>query len=368
MNRLILMLSYAVFALVGVLGLATEVSARDNDLCICQTGSHPSNQVGFFRLGCRLWNAGNSCGRKLTVPESENLDGILARYPGTRSLKVGYVGHWSSAGQSVDFLRSKITPLLTKYEVSIEIDNTACLATDNPYIIGHYLRGLGPLGERVKFRGNQAISTGLWDRTLPGKHNFWAVINGGNLEVEFPSCEEFENRGCLGLVQREGRGICRDDRNNKYVTLSCQRDRQIIVMPTNTDNGDQSFEQVRYLWKRSGTSNEADPRVPLQAYASRLSAMETDQLRAGERSRREDQLYRRLVESYDVNLVPTIMIIHEHKEEIRALKQDALDHLGGTPQTPALQELVRSIRQNAPDLSDRSDVQVIELMLEFYSV
>ncbi len=368
MNKTILMLFCGIFALTGFLGSASEVMAQDNDLCICQTGTSPANQVGFFRLGCRMWNAGNSCGRKLTVPESENLDGILARYPGTRSLKVGFVGHWSSASQSVDFLRSNITPLLRKYDVSIEIDNTACLATDNPYIIASYLRSLGGLSERIKFRGNQAISTGLWDRTLPGKHNFWAVINGASLDVDFPSCEEFENRGCLGLVQREGRGICRDDQNSKYVSLTCQRDRQMIVIPANNENGDQSYEQVRYLWKRSRTLNEADPRIPLQEFASRISAMEASQIRAEEESRREEQRYRRIVESYGADLVPTILLIGEHKEEIRALKPDALAHLFGSPQTPALQGLVRIIRQKAPELSDKSDAQIIEIMLEFYSV
>jgi hypothetical protein len=73
--------------------MASEVRAQDNDLCVCLTGTSPSNQVGFFRLGCRMWNAGNSCGKKLIVSENENLESILARNPGARTLKIGYVGH-----------------------------------------------------------------------------------------------------------------------------------------------------------------------------------------------------------------------------------------------------------------------------------
>ncbi len=271
MKKTILMLTYGFLALTGFLGSASEVRAQDNDLCVCQTGTYPTNQVGFFRLGCRMWNAGNSCGKKLIVPETESLSRILSQNPGTRSLKVGFVGHWSSAAQSVDFLRRSIVPAMRNNDVSVEIDNTACLATDNPFIIANYLRFLGPIGTRIKFRGNQAISTGLWDRTLPGKHNFWATISGETLEVDFPTCAEFENRGCLGVVQREGRGICRDENSGEHVTLRCQFERNTQVIPANGDNAEQTVEQSQYLWKRSQNSSRHDPRIPLQQNANSYS-------------------------------------------------------------------------------------------------
>ncbi len=272
MKKSILALSYGFLALAGFVGSASEVRAQDNDLCVCQTGSYPTNQVAFFRLGCRMWNAGNSCGKKLIVPETESLNRILSQNPGTRSLKVGFVGHWSSAAQSVDFLRRSVVPAMRNNDVSVEIDNTACLATDNPYIISNYLRSLGPIGARIKFRGNQAISTGLWDRTLPGKHNFWALISGDTLEVDFPKCSEFENRGCLGMVQREGRGICHDEASGDHVTLRCQLHRSTFVVPASNDNPEQTMEQTQYLWKRSENSSRQDPRLPLQQSANRYSA------------------------------------------------------------------------------------------------
>jgi hypothetical protein len=157
--------------------------------------------------------------------------------------------------------------MLRRSDVSVDIDNSACLATNNPYHIRNYLRTLGPLAARIKFRGNQAISTGLWDSALPGKHNFWAKISGDSLEVDFPSCEEFENSGCLGLVQREGRGICHDERSNQHVTLHCQQVRRTLTFQ-NGDSGEQNMDQRQYIWKRSSDPTMTDPRRALEAQAA----------------------------------------------------------------------------------------------------
>ncbi len=214
--------------------LSGTVMAKENDLCICQTDTYPRVQVGIFKLGCRVWNAAQSCTKKMTVSFTESLDEILAKYPSAKKVKIGYVGHWASADQSTQFLQGTIVPLIQKYDVKIEIDNTACLATDNAYKIVNYLKTLNGEAEKITFRGNQAVSTGIWDKGLSGKNNFWALIKGDSLEVTFPACKEFENRGCMGSVQGGGTGVCQDEEAGSHVFLRC----------------DQGGNEKHYKWTR----------------------------------------------------------------------------------------------------------------------
>ena len=180
--------------MLGSLFFVKVAEAADYDLCVCQTGTEPRKQIGFFKMGCKVWHIGRSCGKKLTVSFDKSLDEILSENPTVKKLRVSYVGHWSSAEESVQFLAGTIVPLVRKNDVSVTIDNTACLATDNPFKILNYLKSQPDVAGKIQFKGNQAISTGLWDKALSGKNNFWATISGEKLEVTFPSCKEFEKK------------------------------------------------------------------------------------------------------------------------------------------------------------------------------
>ena len=235
------------FSAILLLATMGETSAAaDNDLCICLTGTSPSGQVEFFKAGCKLWNMGQSCKKKITVSEADSLEDILKANPQAKSLNIGYVGHWSSAHASRNFLKYSIVPLIRAHDVTVNVDNTACLATNNPYIILNYLKTLD-VADKINFRGNQAISTGMWDGLLAGKNNFWANINGKNLEVTFPLCSTFEGQGCMGVVQDGGTGVCHDEKDDSHRFLKCEEGHRWI---TRSDGKRATrVKEKSYTWK-----------------------------------------------------------------------------------------------------------------------
>lgn len=210
-------LSFAVFFL-----STTFAFASDYDLCICQTGSAPSNQIGFFKVGCTQWNATQRCDKKIIVDQAESLEKIIGAMPEVKTVKLGYVGHWGSSRQTVEFLNEQVVPAIKEHKVSFNIDNTACLATNNPFVIKNYLSELDKeIASNIFFRGNQVVSTGGWDSFLPQKTNLWSTISGETQEVTFPSCQSFAGRACIGAFQEKAHGICFDREKNRHQFLVC---------------------------------------------------------------------------------------------------------------------------------------------------
>lgn len=214
-------MSYS-FAITLLTTLASFTSASEYDLCICQTGSFPKNQIAFFKSGCVQWNAFQKCQKKIIVDQEISLEKIIASEPQVRTIKLGYVGHWSSAKQTTNFLKSQVVPVIQEHNVSFDIDNTACLATNNPFVIKNYLAKLdNNISSNIQIRGNQVVSTGGWDSILPQKTNLWSSINGESLEVIFPLCKNFVGKACLGAFQQNARGICFDQEKNRHQFLMC---------------------------------------------------------------------------------------------------------------------------------------------------
>lgn len=162
------------------------------------------------------------CLRKKIVSSARSLVDVIDKGRAPRTLEVGYVGHWASADQTVGFLKRDIVPVIQKYGIKVKVDNTACLATDNPYTILNFLNRI-PEGQKINFSGNQAISTGMWDPFTPGKNNFWAKIDGAKSKVTFPDCDEFEDRKCYGMFQRNEKGVCLDKSTGEHVVLRCEK-------------------------------------------------------------------------------------------------------------------------------------------------
>lgn len=234
--------------------------AREFDLCICQTGTQPQNERGFFRAGCRLWNQGQSCDRKVTASFDTPLEEILSRHPDAASVRIGYVGHWSSAEESVAFLEDSVVPLIRERNLTVSVDNTACLATDNPFVIVDFLQVLD-VAERITFEGNQAISTGMWDGLLPGNNNFWARVSGADLTVTFPSCREFEGHGCFKFAQAQETGVCRDEATGDHVMLQCREHTRMVTRRSGPNNRRvQRVEQEYHAWGRITPTFTIQPR------------------------------------------------------------------------------------------------------------
>lgn len=232
-----------------------SAAAAEHDLCICQTGTEPQIEVGIYKLGCKFWNSIQSCSKKMTVSFSDSLDNILSENSWARSIRLGYVGHWSSSYETVNFLSREIVPAIRKHDISFSIDNTACSSTDDPYQILGYLKII-PEADRISFSGNQAISTGMWDRLLIGKNNFWAKISGKKLKVTYPSCKEFENKNCFGMFQLHSTGVCKDEESGNHVFLRCEEVFKSVIRPTYSRREAREEKEKAVRWKRLKLSLE----------------------------------------------------------------------------------------------------------------
>jgi hypothetical protein len=238
------LLSFAIF------GLNSEPAqaAEKRDLCICQTGTAPSNEIKFFKLGCKTWSMTQRCDEKITISLDDSIEDVLADRPNVKSVKLGYVGHWSSSRETNEFIEEKVLPSIKKYKVHFDIHNSACSAMDDPYRIRSFFKKLGPEARYLHMYGYQAISTGGWDPILPGKNNFWSAVNGNSLEVQFPSCKEFELKQCMGMFQSKEEGVCYDDKKEKYVTMTCLKNTRKVTRQSANGRGTMKVNQTRFEW------------------------------------------------------------------------------------------------------------------------
>jgi hypothetical protein len=249
MKHLTILTLIAFFTFNGI--QINEARAAERDLCICQTGSSPKEEIKFFKLGCNTWNSTQSCSEKIIIGLNDSIDDALASRPEVKSVKLGYVGHWGSSSEVVDFLRDKVIPVAKKRDIYFDIHNSACSSMENPYEIQKYLKSIGEDARHIHFLGNQVISTGGWDPLLPGKNNFWASINGSSLNIEFPNCKEFEKKQCMKMFQNDEQSICFNQNENKFVFLRCQEVKRKVTSPNpNGKGGSVQSTQTQNEWTR----------------------------------------------------------------------------------------------------------------------
>jgi hypothetical protein len=235
------------FAILGLYG-GTSSAAEKRDLCICQTGTSPANELKFFKLGCKTWSMTQRCDEKITISLNDSIEDVLAHRPGVKSVKLGYVGHWSSSRETTHFIEEKVLPSVKKYKVYFDIHNSACSSMENPYKVRAFFQKLGPDASYLHMYGYQAISTGGWDPILPGKNNFWSAVNGNSLEVQFPNCKEYENKQCMGMFQEEEEGVCFDKKQEKFVTLKCLKVTRNVTRLNPNGRGTTQVNQTRFEW------------------------------------------------------------------------------------------------------------------------
>lgn len=256
-----------VAALTSFAFFTNTAEAADRDLCICQTGSAPSDEIKYFNLGCKTWNMTQSCSEKITISLDDSIADVLSTRPDVKSVKIGYVGHWSSAHETTQFLKEQIVPVIKKRDIYFDIHNSACLAVDDPYIVRDYFKKIGKAAKSIHFYGNQVVSTGGWDPILPGKNNFWASINGASLKVEFPDCKEFELKECMKTFQAYADAVCFDSKANKYVVLECTENSRIVTKTSSNLRGSSTRKvtQTRFEWVQSNSGDFQDARRKFRA-------------------------------------------------------------------------------------------------------
>lgn len=248
-----------------ILSLFMSFNAYAN-CCICQTDTSPEEHIKWYKTGCRMWLTARGCPAGKVIPQTESIAKHIPKSCEGKKLKLGYVGHWASARDTVNYV-SSLLKVLEEKDLSLYYDNTACLAMDRPELVQNYLNKISPeLGDReIKIKGNQAISTGMWDPILPGKHNFKAYASTETEMVEYPKCKEFVDKSCWKMFQEGETGLCLEEDGTKSV-LKCTADAEVEY----TSSKRSAAGKVRKVVKKTKKMT-AWKRVPLKAEDFKLS-------------------------------------------------------------------------------------------------
>lgn len=229
------------FVLVMSLLLVSQ-SALANKCCYCEIGQYPENQQGFFKMGCNIWLAAQkNCDVKEIVPQNTNYsEGDLQCKGG--DLVVGYVGHWGSSYETVRYLANRIVPAMQKHGVSVEVDNTACLAMSQPHTVLDYVKGLGlPENQSLSVSGNQVLSIGKWDAVLGDSVNFGAKVSSTQSAVMYPLCKRFRGYNCIGQIQLQNFGTCMEE-DGQLKKLGC------CAVPGSPQPDGMNVPTTNYIW------------------------------------------------------------------------------------------------------------------------
>lgn len=217
--------------------------AAKNTCCICETGLYPEAQTQFFKVGCSAWLAGNGCdlyskqspiirryskSRDLTQSQlslgelcqdidksadSPKMGDKFFQIPKKcEKLKVGYVGHWDSSREQINYMKNTLELFIKHTDIPVEIDNTACLGMDDPEAMHTYVRSLKLSEDQyVTVKANQTISVGMWAPFIPGNQNLSAVADSRKSTVTLPKCKKYRKDECISFAQKGEAGKCIGD-------------------------------------------------------------------------------------------------------------------------------------------------------------
>jgi hypothetical protein len=240
------------------LSLLFCVAGNARECCICETFKGIAKERPFYELGCNLWLSRQlGCNKKILRQFEGTTDENLVTYKplevpaeceGGR-LRLGYVGHWSSTLQSLRYLQNNVIPAMKKYDVDIDIDNTACTSMQVGEVFSKIKNNLGiPRGKTLRFRGNQVTSIGEWQSIDPlVKANVPAVWDSRREGIEYPSCKNFSNQPCIHM--QVGSFIrCRHLQTKNVQLLQCRqssKSRRFWTTPTDTALGWMALKNIQ---------------------------------------------------------------------------------------------------------------------------
>lgn len=180
--------------------------------CFCEIGDQPARQQPFFRAGCAVWlRKQKGCLVKATVAQNTDYASVPLVCRGGH-LKIGFVGHWSSARETIEILRHRAVPAMSAHALSVSFDNTACSGMNRPEDVREYVQSLALPGDGSRFlevRGHQVDSVGEWEAVLGKSVSFRAVVSSRLSDVDYPSCGGIEGRPCVPALQTGQTGSCR---------------------------------------------------------------------------------------------------------------------------------------------------------------
>jgi len=210
------------FAIFLVL-LAYSFSAEARTFCLCQTGSAPDIEKPAYAAGCQIWlQSQTGCLQKVIEEHSTLMNFPQSWRNGV--LRLGYVGHWGSSRETVDFLARAIIPAVWGRNLSVDWHNSACGVMDDPTLVQTYLRNAANIDTRtyVSVTGAQTISIGLWAGLLPVTANVPATVRSDRMNPSYAACEDYRDKTCVREFQNSRRVVCREA-TGMYRRLSCNR-------------------------------------------------------------------------------------------------------------------------------------------------
>lgn len=194
--------------LILILSVLINSAWGSDTYCLCQTGATPLVQTPAFWTGCQVWlRAQNECSEKRTDGFGGALE--LPRHWRNGTLRLGYVGHWDNANQTISVLRNDILPALADRRLNLDWRNSACGPMDDPEYVQNELPYMRfERGTFVRIIGAQTISMGQWSGLLPTSANVPATADSRRQQPSFPRCSDYQNEACLSRWQDGRRVTC----------------------------------------------------------------------------------------------------------------------------------------------------------------
>ncbi len=197
--------------------------ANAKSVCLCDIGQ-VQREKGFYRAGCSLWLNQQKCDSKKTIDREHRYS--LARYvtdlKAGDKLIVGYVGHWSNAWETVNFIERELVPLAQKTPIQIIYDNTACRPMNDAESVQETLNQVEiATGSSIYVKGSQTLSVGMWEGFLPGTSNFYAHASTEWSRPRYWDCADIENVACSARFQFGESGLCLDTSSRTLIRLTC---------------------------------------------------------------------------------------------------------------------------------------------------
>lgn len=199
----------------------TVYSSALANICICQYpkqdarfGTGVKGEIGFYKMGCALWQIfERGCRKRKVFDINKDMTPFLdKKLRPNEKIKLSYVGHWGSSNEFIEYLDYTVKPLLDRYQSSVEVENTACLAMEDAASVQKHIDTYDLTDNvNLKVNGNQTTSIGMWDKLWPGygKADLYAISDSDKRSPLYPSCNKFINKRCTGFQVLE-RGFCSD--------------------------------------------------------------------------------------------------------------------------------------------------------------
>lgn len=201
-----------------ICGVKNLSKSKGTTACVCEVMKKEEwnkNEYAFYKMGCGKWLNSQKCDKKITVDIKDNVDGFLSSISDLSNIKIGYVGHWDSAASTINYLKERVVPIVSQYEVPVFYDNTACMGASDPLSIRNFINSQPEhLQNKIIVKANQNISVGEWDSILKPFMTSNTEITMCSKGLQIPTCGDFNKRNCSVSMNEGDTTGCIDNKSN----------------------------------------------------------------------------------------------------------------------------------------------------------